>query len=377
MAAPSQQLPGPSCPPAAWREALQAAARLLFVQRMRTHADRRHVRGVWQRLWGCDLDSASSHGGGSSGGMALTRMPQVVADGGHVRIGSAVLPRPVTPRATWEGALRAPPLLLPSWQAPLLESAARCMQRGWMCLLVGGAGSGKTSLARLLARLAGRQLLEVPLTSGTDTSDLLGSFEQVEPSRRVHDLAARLHALACEAGQALALGATAAADPAAPQQGGRGRLALAQGLAEAWEAYASAAATGGAAAGAGGGDAGGSGGPVGEALRQLGRLDALLAQLQALPQEVLQAPDAAGGGSSGGGDLLARVACAAADVAQLRAGLGGPGGVSVAGRCALVLPAPCCPPPTCPAAWKQRMGGFVLPGSILPSLPPGPLRCQV
>ena len=58
------------------------------------------------------------------------------------------------------------------------------MCRGWMCILVGGSGSGKTSLARLLAGLAGRRLHEYALTSGTDTSELLGGFEQLEPSRR-------------------------------------------------------------------------------------------------------------------------------------------------------------------------------------------------
>lgn len=54
-----------------------------------------------------------------------------------------------------------------------------------MCLLVGPAASGKTAAARTLARLCGRALLELPLTSGTDTSDLLGGFEQMEPERKV------------------------------------------------------------------------------------------------------------------------------------------------------------------------------------------------
>ena len=72
-----------------------------------------------------------------------------------------------------------PQLQLLPWQLPLLESAASALSRGWMLLLVGGPASGKTSLARTLAALCGRRLAEVPLTPGTDTSDLLGSFEQV------------------------------------------------------------------------------------------------------------------------------------------------------------------------------------------------------
>eukprot|EP00967_Tisochrysis_lutea_P026820 scaffold30989_cov21-Tisochrysis_lutea.AAC.1 len=51
---------------------------------------------------------------------------------------------------------------------------SQALARSWMVLLVGGPGCGKTRLARLGARLAGRTLIELPLTSGTDTSDLLG-----------------------------------------------------------------------------------------------------------------------------------------------------------------------------------------------------------
>lgn len=45
--------------------------------------------------------------------------------------------------------------------------------------------TGKTSLARTLAGLAGQELVELALNGGTDTSDLLGGFEQLEPSRRL------------------------------------------------------------------------------------------------------------------------------------------------------------------------------------------------
>lgn len=45
--------------------------------------------------------------------------------------------------------------------------------------------AGKTSLARTVAGLAGQELVELALHGGTDTSDLLGGFEQLEPSRRL------------------------------------------------------------------------------------------------------------------------------------------------------------------------------------------------
>ena len=45
--------------------------------------------------------------------------------------------------------------------------------------------AGKTSLVRLAAALAGQPLVELALSAGTDTADLLGGFEQLEPLRRV------------------------------------------------------------------------------------------------------------------------------------------------------------------------------------------------
>ena len=52
-----------------------------------------------------------------------------------------------------------------------------------MTVFVGAHASGKTSVACALASLAGRTLRQVALTAATDTSELLGSFEQREPAR--------------------------------------------------------------------------------------------------------------------------------------------------------------------------------------------------
>ena len=44
---------------------------------------------------------------------------------------------------------------------------------------VGSSCSGKSSVVQCLASLAGQKLLEFPMSSETDTIDLLGGFEQV------------------------------------------------------------------------------------------------------------------------------------------------------------------------------------------------------
>jgi len=44
---------------------------------------------------------------------------------------------------------------------------------------VGGSSVGKTSLVEMLAALSGNRLRILPMNSGTDTTELLGGFEQV------------------------------------------------------------------------------------------------------------------------------------------------------------------------------------------------------
>ncbi|CAN4116387.1 unnamed protein product [Withania somnifera] len=65
-----------------------------------------------------------------------------------------------------------------------LEAVAHCVKNQWLCILVGPSSSGKTSLIRLLAQLTGNVLNELNLSSATDISELLGSFEQHNAVRK-------------------------------------------------------------------------------------------------------------------------------------------------------------------------------------------------
>ena len=64
-----------------------------------------------------------------------------------------------------------------------LQALMSCVRMQWLCILTGESGCGKTSLVRLLARLSARRLSEAVLSTATDTTELLGCFEQNEPSR--------------------------------------------------------------------------------------------------------------------------------------------------------------------------------------------------
>ena len=59
-----------------------------------------------------------------------------------------------------------------------MEAVARCINLRWPCLLVGGSGSGKTSIVSDLAALGNATLIEHCLSPASDVSELVGGFEQ-------------------------------------------------------------------------------------------------------------------------------------------------------------------------------------------------------
>lgn len=73
--------------------------------------------------------------------------------------------------------------LLMQWMSQL-QAVAHCIQEGWPSIIVGPSGSGKTTLVRQLANMTGNKMHELSLTASSDTSELLGSYEQAEPSRK-------------------------------------------------------------------------------------------------------------------------------------------------------------------------------------------------
>lgn len=69
-----------------------------------------------------------------------------------------------------------------------LETIATCSSRGWLVILTGERSSGKSGLLRILANLSGNILQEIAINPTTDTTDILGSFEQVDINIRLSGL---------------------------------------------------------------------------------------------------------------------------------------------------------------------------------------------
>ena len=137
----------------------------LFVQRLRTHADREQCAKFFE--------------GAFNYLPPKTKEQRIFVEGGQLCIGDARVNCGETKLSNIDDAKYN---LLPG-QFDALEAVAHCAQRGWMSILVGAGASGKTTMVQMLASLSGNRLRQAALTAATDTSELLGSFEQRDPSR--------------------------------------------------------------------------------------------------------------------------------------------------------------------------------------------------
>jgi len=92
-------------------------------------------------------------------------------------VGLASMPRdPYTTRVT-------PNIHMAVSHLNIFESMILAVQQNSPILLVGDSGAGKSSLIQSLAAVRGACLIDFPLSADIDASDLVGSFEQIDPQR--------------------------------------------------------------------------------------------------------------------------------------------------------------------------------------------------
>ncbi|XP_072559009.1 midasin isoform X3 [Paramormyrops kingsleyae] len=138
---------------------------LVYADRMRTEADKSQVVSAFRKVFGEDFEP-------------YTGSRQFHVTPLNLQVGYSVLPRSGGPSVALE-----PPLSVSHQALRPLESLMKCVEMGWMAVLVGPSASGKTSLVRLLALLAGHRLRVMAMNSAMDTTELLGGFEQVDIMR--------------------------------------------------------------------------------------------------------------------------------------------------------------------------------------------------
>ncbi|XP_043707635.1 midasin [Telopea speciosissima] len=147
---------------------------IIYVQRMRTAADRREVMQLYEEVFGLKP--------------SINPYPGVQIDPQKLIVGNAAMDRNrFQPSKISESQLSILPGIRNS-----LEATLQCVQNQWLCILVGPSSSGKTSLVRLLAELTGNVLNELNLSSATDISELIGCFEQYNAFRSFRNVIAQV-----------------------------------------------------------------------------------------------------------------------------------------------------------------------------------------
>ncbi|KAF2086406.1 midasin [Saccharata proteae CBS 121410] len=136
----------------------------IITQRFRSQADRRYAL----ELFSCATKSPTS-----------ARDYYHNLDPENYQVGLGLLQR--------DKALRQCPQSHPVRisQLPIMESMMISVQQNWPVILVGPPASGKTSLIKQLAATVGASLVVSSMNADVDAMDLVGGYEQVDPSRQV------------------------------------------------------------------------------------------------------------------------------------------------------------------------------------------------
>ena len=98
--------------------------------------------------------------------------PRLIEDQTSVVCGSSALRKGPSASATHYSVIL-------SSQFTRAETALASIAMNWLVIVAGSHSSGKTKFVRSLASTCGCSLRELPLGSSSDTSDLIGSYEQI------------------------------------------------------------------------------------------------------------------------------------------------------------------------------------------------------
>eukprot|EP00892_Ulva_mutabilis_P006640 jgi/Ulvmu1/4348/UM002_0072.1 len=164
-------------------------ARMLFVQKLHTLADQRRAAEIVERAW-----QQHPHFAALSAALKGTPKVSVELAPDVLRVGACTMDRSGPPpsslppfTASAEAAAHTPitGLDVTAASVPALEWVATACSMAWMAVLVSQNAPRAAQLPRMLAHLCAQPLVEIPMSPQSDTSDLLGGFEQMDMERVV------------------------------------------------------------------------------------------------------------------------------------------------------------------------------------------------
>lgn len=140
---------------------------VIYLQRMRSLEDRQALLDLFYSIFDKELEN-------------IIQPPVTYTLNNYsVKIGKSVLPK-LSQSTT---LISSSPCLLLQSQLQVIESMMKCVEMGWMSILIGPQACGKSSVVKWLGNITGNKLVEFSMNSGVDAMELLGGFEQMEPTR--------------------------------------------------------------------------------------------------------------------------------------------------------------------------------------------------
>ncbi|XPT03346.1 AAA ATPase midasin [Ascochyta lentis] len=137
----------------------------IFVQRFRTESDRARLLKLFESNYGAHEPRMSLYHNISTSA---------------VQVGLGLLPRDTAvARPDTTSTFRVP-------QLGPMEALLISVKQNWPVVLVGPPGSGKTAMIGQLASFVGAELVTFSMNADVDAMDLVGGYEQIDPSRQVH-----------------------------------------------------------------------------------------------------------------------------------------------------------------------------------------------
>ncbi|KAH7907327.1 midasin [Hygrophoropsis aurantiaca] len=168
-----------------WGDLLRATApsvrpvdhlRTIYLSRFRTIADRDCAQTLFDNIFSTSSSSSQT-----------IPYPLICASSlriGHFQSARNNLMSPLRPRRILQSHLAS------------LEAIGLCVVQSWLVIITGRHDTGKTDLIRVIANLTGNELHEISVNSASDTTDILGSFEQSYIRGHVVSLAQKILTLA-------------------------------------------------------------------------------------------------------------------------------------------------------------------------------------
>ncbi|ABN66318.2 large protein with a conserved N-terminal domain, a central AAA ATPase domain composed of 6 tandem AAA protomers, and a C-terminal M-domain midas sequence motif-containing protein [Scheffersomyces stipitis CBS 6054] len=145
---------------------------MIVIQRFRTEEDRAKAVSLFKSIFGEPLHRDNFY----------------FATESYLQSGEALIKK--TSSVSSSSGSKAIPL---QCNFSLIETCLRCVNRNIPLILTGPSNSGKTELVRLVANAVGAKVDEFAMNSDVDSMDILGGYEQVDLTRAIVDVVAKVY----------------------------------------------------------------------------------------------------------------------------------------------------------------------------------------